>query len=58
MLTHADIAEVAGVSRRTVTEWCSQRMPIGRRLRVVRITRKTVRVRPADWAKFQESNLR
>ena len=54
-LTLEQIAEIAGVSRRTVSDWCStKKRHISRRLRVVRFGHKTVRVRPADWEKFKE----
>lgn len=55
LLTFDQIAAMAGVSKRTVSEWCSSRRHISRRLRVIRISRKTVRVRNADWMKFQET---
>ena len=51
-----DIAKLAGCSRRKVTEWASDRQPFARRLRVVRLGHSFVRVRPADWLKFQEAN--
>ena len=56
LLKLSDVAKVSGVSRRTVTEWASDRTPFARRLRVVRINRQTVRVRPSDWLKFQSVN--
>jgi DNA-binding transcriptional regulator YiaG len=54
-LTLEQIATMAGVSRRTVSDWCSQKKrPMATRLKVIRFGHKTVRVRPADWEKFKE----
>jgi excisionase family DNA binding protein len=54
-LTLDQIAEMAGVSRRTVSDWCStNKRPIATRLRVIRFGHKTVRIRKADWEKFKE----
>jgi hypothetical protein len=58
LLKLEDIAKLAGCSRRTVTVWASDRQPFARRLKVMRFGHSTVRVRPADWLKFQEANLR
>ena len=57
LLTLRDIARITGVCRQTVSEWASGRRPFHRRLRVLRLGHRTVLVRPADWAKFQEANL-
>ena len=51
-----DIAKLAGCTRRQVTEWASDRQPFKRRLRVLRLSQTMVRVRPADWLRFQEAN--
>ena len=55
LLTLNQLAEMVGVSRRTVSDWCSPaKRHISRRLRVIRYGHKTVRVRRADWEKFKE----
>jgi len=58
MLTLNDIAKIANCSRKTVGRWMSVNQPFARRLKVLRLGYNTLRVRPADWLKFQEANLR
>jgi predicted DNA-binding transcriptional regulator AlpA len=54
-LTLNQLAEMVGVSRRTVSDWCSpKKRHISRRLRVIRYGHKTVRVRRSDWEKFKQ----
>lgn len=56
-MTLEEIASETGVSRRTVSNWCSVRKRFGkRRLKVIRYSRQTVRVRRLDWEKFKEDN--
>jgi len=35
LLTLAQLAELVGVTRRTLSEWCSPKRPISRRLKVI-----------------------
>jgi len=53
-----DIAKLVGTTRQTVSMWASDKQPFARRLKVLRLGHSMVRVRPADWLKFQEANLR
>jgi hypothetical protein len=55
-LKFSKIAELGGVSCRTVTEWASVRRPYHKRLKVIRLGHRTVFVRPEDWEKFQQAN--
>lgn len=51
------IADEVGVSRRTVSNWASPTKRFGKkRLKVIRYSRQTVRVKRSVWQQFKEDN--
>jgi mRNA degradation ribonuclease J1/J2 len=52
LLTYADIAAHTGQHVVTIRRYASRATPIARRLRTIKMTRKTVLVRPNDWERF------
>jgi hypothetical protein len=52
LLTYADLAAHTGQAKRTLKRYASKARPVHQRLRVVRLSHKTVLIRPNDWERF------
>jgi hypothetical protein len=55
LLTYADLAAHTGQHPKTIARYASKARPVHQRLKVVRISHKTVVVRPNDWERFVAS---
>lgn len=52
LLTYADLAAFTGQHVKTIQRYASSKRPVAHRLRKVRLSHKTVLIRPHDWERF------
>jgi hypothetical protein len=52
LLTYADLAAHTGQHVKTIKRYASPKRPVAKRLRTIRMSHKTVLVRPNEWERF------